>query len=456
MSSPRPATYLGRRRTKTFTGCWTCRSRKVKCDEAKPHCSPCKVRGLDCQGYGVRLQWLHPETTVPSDSNLSDIELANDASASRFRRRQVPVSPTQQVLPWGQIEGILKLIDSVEPSSATSLSDDVGINVENFGVFDARTPSTFDSRSTAGTFLLQDTFTTAETCDEESGRMSGTDLAFYTSSPSVPSPERQQIVPSPSHSEAEAAWELCNLHVQGPSETEEDSPGPKFAEDHSDDLQDEGAADKPSSSSSKHQRWPGISVSTELSKPPMTVISERERFLMHHYMHRVVNIFCVIDNAKSPWKTIHLPRAIQGAGELSVMGATSRIRNALRNALLSISAYYLSNVQVSENRLEIESKWMEAATLYRYNAIGLLKQAVEVDLHAPERPKYKEFLATMLSMITINVSCNFVPLSRGRQTSASHHLCMKIEASDHLSVFTIYPVFSLDLAQHRSSLSVSH
>ncbi|KAK1460130.1 hypothetical protein CMEL01_03129 [Colletotrichum melonis] len=384
MSSPRSATYLARRRTKTFTGCWTCRSRKVKCDEGKPHCSPCKVRGLDCQGYGVRLQWLHPETTVPSDLNLSDIELANDASASRSRRRQVPISLTQQVLTWSQVEGILKLIDSVESSSATSLSDDVGIHVENFGVFD-------------------DTLTTTETCDEESERMLGTDLALYTSSPSVQSPERQQLLPSPSYSEAEVAWELCNLHVQGPSETEVDSLCPGFAEDHSDNLQDEGAADRVSSSSSRHQRWPGISVSTELPRPPMAVISERERFLMHHYMHRVVNIFCVIDNAKSPWKTIHLPRAIQGAGELSVMGATSRIRNALRNALLSISAYYLSNVQVSENRLEVKLKWVEAATLYRYNAIGLLKQAVEVDLHAPERPKYKEFLATMLSMITINV-----------------------------------------------------
>ncbi|KXH38073.1 hypothetical protein CSIM01_04563 [Colletotrichum simmondsii] len=319
------------------------------------------------------------------------------------RSTKIYVAPIQQVLTWSQVEGILKLIDSVEPSSATSLNDDLGINVENFGVFDARKPSAIDSRSPAGTFLLQDTFTTTETCDEESERMLGTDLALYTSSPSVPSPDRQRILPSPSYSEAEVAWELCNLHVQGPSETEADSLGPGLAEDHSDDLQNEGASDKVSSSSSRYQRWPGINVSTEPSRPPMAVISERERFLMHHYMHRVVNIFCVIDNAKSPWKTIHLPRAIQGAGELSVMGATSRIRNALRNALLSISAYFFSNVQASGERLAVESKWVEAATLYRYNAIGLLKQAVEVDLHAPERPKYKEFLATMLSMITINV-----------------------------------------------------
>ncbi|KAK1472412.1 hypothetical protein CCUS01_05796 [Colletotrichum cuscutae] len=243
----------------------------------------------------------------------------SDLGGDKFQFNYVALS--QQVLTWSQVEGILKLIDSVELSSAISLSDDVGIHVENFGVFDAGKPST-NSRNPASTFLLQDTFTTTETCDEESERMLGTDLALYTSSPSVPSPERQQLLPSPSYSEAEVAWELCNLHVQGPSETEVNSLCPGFAEGHPDSLQDEGAADRVSSSSSRHQRWPGISVSTELPRPPMAVISERERFLMHHYMHRVVNIFCVIDNAKSPWKTIHLPRAIQGAEQV-MSGDTS-------------------------------------------------------------------------------------------------------------------------------------
>ncbi|UQC75404.1 uncharacterized protein CLUP02_02058 [Colletotrichum lupini] len=319
-----------------------------------------KVCNVSCPKTDQDFHWLldmplkksqvrRGQTTLFSvqNLNLSDIELANDASASRSQRRQVPICRlSDHLLTWSQVEGILKLIESVEPSSATSSSDDVGIHVENFGVFDVGKPSTIDSRNPAGTLLLQDTLTTTETCDEESERMLSTDLALYTSSPSVPSPERQQLLPSPSYSEAEVAWELCNLHLQGPSETEVDSLCPGLAEDHSDNLQDEGVADRASSSSSRHQRWPGISVSTELPRPTMAFISERERSLMHHYMHRVVNIFCVIDNAKSPWKTIHLPRAIQGAGELSVMGATSRIRNALRNALLSISAYYLSNVQV--------------------------------------------------------------------------------------------------------------
>lgn len=44
-------------RTKTFTGCWTCRARRVKCDDERPHCRRCQRSGWQCQGYGLRLGW---------------------------------------------------------------------------------------------------------------------------------------------------------------------------------------------------------------------------------------------------------------------------------------------------------------------------------------------------------------------------------------------------------------
>lgn len=43
--------------SKTFTGCWTCRARHVKCDEERPHCFRCRNRQVACEGYGVRLVW---------------------------------------------------------------------------------------------------------------------------------------------------------------------------------------------------------------------------------------------------------------------------------------------------------------------------------------------------------------------------------------------------------------
>ena len=133
-------------------------------------------------------------------------------------------------------------------------------------------------------------------------------------------------------------------------------------------------------------------------------IPEQDRYLMRYYIEKVVQLSTVIENAKSPWKTIHLPRALQGIGELGIGRPASRIRCALRNDLLAISAFQLANDHQINERSEEAAKWSRAASRYRYSAIALLNQAMRNDLDPHHRPKYKDFLATMLSMISINVS----------------------------------------------------
>ncbi|KAL3293536.1 arginine metabolism regulation protein II [Colletotrichum asianum] len=71
---------------KTFTGCWTCRGRKVKCDEIRPHCRECRARNLKCEGYGARLQWLSPDTGVPTRKGSLGPEEAGFPS-----RRELPL-----------------------------------------------------------------------------------------------------------------------------------------------------------------------------------------------------------------------------------------------------------------------------------------------------------------------------------------------------------------------------
>ncbi|KAI8288061.1 hypothetical protein K4K60_011650 [Colletotrichum sp. SAR11_57] len=45
-------------RSRTFTGCRTCRSRHLKCDEARPICSSCRRLNLVCEGYDGQLLWV--------------------------------------------------------------------------------------------------------------------------------------------------------------------------------------------------------------------------------------------------------------------------------------------------------------------------------------------------------------------------------------------------------------
>lgn len=167
--------------------------------------------------------------------------------------------------------------------------------------------------------------------------------------------------------------------------------------EHSDEsLQEDAGGIQP-----QHCQWEAASGA--IIANPSTSLPEQEQFLMYHYSHRAVNLFCVIDNRKSPWKTIHLPRALQSIGQLSISGSSSSIRNALRNALLSISAFYLSNDSKSRLCTDEAVRWTRKATMLRGRAIELLKDAVNNDFTSKSVPKYKEFLATMLSMITINV-----------------------------------------------------
>ncbi|KAL3457282.1 fungal-specific transcription factor domain-containing protein [Aspergillus heterothallicus] len=49
-------------KTKTFAGCWTCRRRKVKCDNYRPRCRRC---GENCEGYDVDLYWMDGKADRP-------------------------------------------------------------------------------------------------------------------------------------------------------------------------------------------------------------------------------------------------------------------------------------------------------------------------------------------------------------------------------------------------------
>lgn len=146
-----------------------------------------------------------------------------------------------------------------------------------------------------------------------------------------------------------------------------------------------------------------ISFSPVISRPLSPGhLSGNERLLMHYYGTTVVHLFPVLDSPKSPWKTVHLPRMLQSAGEMVVDGSTSQIRAALRTTLLSVSAFYLSKHNRLLSRSDEATRWREAMHFHG-TAMTLLKDAVNTRSTPTVRSKYKEFLATMLSMISINV-----------------------------------------------------
>jgi len=71
-SMPQSSKRTAKPRTRTFTGCLTCRARKVKCDLARPTCKNCERLGHSCQGYQAQLQWLPKWEPDQVDGHLSE------------------------------------------------------------------------------------------------------------------------------------------------------------------------------------------------------------------------------------------------------------------------------------------------------------------------------------------------------------------------------------------------
>ncbi|KAL2817549.1 hypothetical protein BJX63DRAFT_101994 [Aspergillus granulosus] len=82
---------------RTKTGCWTCRARKIKCDETKPQCAQCRPRNRDCQyGHRPRRTRRHGTTASPLPPPLIAPADLRPSSATL-----PPATSTSTELPYG-------------------------------------------------------------------------------------------------------------------------------------------------------------------------------------------------------------------------------------------------------------------------------------------------------------------------------------------------------------------
>ncbi|KAM0418924.1 hypothetical protein ACHAPT_012189 [Fusarium lateritium] len=362
-----------RKHTKTFSGCWTCRARKVKCDEARPQCHQCRRKGTRCEGYGVKLQW------VNDNDSHAEITLLSPRSA-------IPPDPHRAVLPYGRVDQILNTLDST--GSRRQAPRNVSLFIECFGVFGDIHKRPLVPPQGDNIPINSDSPFEPDITEQN------VDLAALLDSVQGP-----LMMPS---------WDPFSPDILGNDQDLLFDPSvtPHSVHDNTSCTYSNGplaTIDAERHDSTQLQAGYLTTISF-IHSPAPSHLSSNERFLMYHYSKRALYIFCVVDHDKSPWKTIHLPKALQAAGELSVQGTTSGIRNALTNTLLAISAFLLCNDNESQLLTDEAFAWRTAADRYRHKAKKLLKDAVENDFCSKTRPKYKDFLATTLSMITMNAS----------------------------------------------------
>lgn len=101
-----------RRRTKTYTGCFRCRQRKVKCDLTQPTCLQCKRVNTVCDGYDVRLRWTNSE---------------EDDGACRRKIEFVRFPANMSYSSVYQVDDELVNLDQARPDSNTIVAGPFGV-----------------------------------------------------------------------------------------------------------------------------------------------------------------------------------------------------------------------------------------------------------------------------------------------------------------------------------------
>ncbi|KAK6495861.1 Maltose acetyltransferase [Arthrobotrys musiformis] len=82
---------------RTKTGCITCRQRKKKCDEGKPHCDNCKRGGFTCGGYTAPINVSF--ATVSTPVMITSQERYQRVTSPDYTRHQPPQPPRSTTMP---------------------------------------------------------------------------------------------------------------------------------------------------------------------------------------------------------------------------------------------------------------------------------------------------------------------------------------------------------------------
>lgn len=132
------------KRGKTFTGCWTCRSRKVKCDLRRPHCQRCEKSGLACGGYDIKLRWSKPirfdefGVPIPVGQSGNNTQDSNNMSGTgndepQYQRRNIDFVRYDEEYEF--YEDMDDELSALHNPPLDKIADDKTWIIKKFGVF---------------------------------------------------------------------------------------------------------------------------------------------------------------------------------------------------------------------------------------------------------------------------------------------------------------------------------
>ncbi|KAE8327746.1 fungal-specific transcription factor domain-containing protein [Aspergillus sergii] len=359
----------------TFSGCWTCKARKVKCDENPLGCGSCLRLGLTCGGYDIQLQWISEVGRRPH----------RDLSA-RIGRRRIGAGWTS-ILQF-KADEIDEFLTRVNEEASQGVSTTHG-PFTAFSVDPARSNHQTSPVSPAKQALSGDSngAATAEGCPEgtqncESNLYGPNNLipSLHSNSKVTPTDTlslSSSTAPSQDDEHTEPGFQLDFAHDNQGSQTDSSENANEVLPCNTDIL-------------------PNVQVS-RLQQPQMFLSSSRKaNELFHHYVTNVADILLPVTHPGNPYRSLYAPAALEGSLyiESGPFKAAPNIGLCIFHSLISSSAFHLHRCY------EFNSEYHHLGIVHRQLALESLQMVLMKEVPLLD---YKTILVALLSMVTIGV-----------------------------------------------------
>lgn len=452
------ATVRRNRRGKSFNGCWTCRSRKIKCDQQHPACLRCRRAKLICGGYDIKLQWSAPVKFDAFGSLDQDVENNSTGDNESVRRRNIAfVHYEKRYEYYEEMDEELTLLHA---PPCEKISDGKLWLIDKFGVFRGTSPEPDVLRNAGRCYYHQDdalqlfpinhnkevNTTQCKEIKQPTARYSIDDGPnFYDYEMAMVNSIGSEWISNELKDDAIlSAFALqgsstlfdhynsplgdqvltpINLQTQNNMELsyhdddksiqrtlkllfhQNTSPMDELysmnlcnnvRKDTFKSPDHECVEPLPRSLFERNERTSGVTSGYQY------VIHEDCQKLLSHYYDNVADLMTVVRLTINPWKHLYFSRAVNGLGEICALGKTSYSKVSLLNALLAVSCFNLQSRYPKNSTQQIV--YLELGVRLRTKAIYFLKTCLnETSDHMLSHGQYKDFLTAMLSMNTIDV-----------------------------------------------------
>ncbi|KAF5660656.1 type I transaminase [Fusarium heterosporum] len=353
-------------RAMTFTGCWTCKARKIACDERPIACKNCEKRGVTCGGYGIRLRW------------LSD-PLAEVHTSSGYQgRRTLKLDQASIVYESETIDMFLSHIDR---DTQQELSSRQG----PFSVFSAGGASLLEMDMPHTTHDSSSATTTTQDgglFNDNQLEQSVEDQTTYQLQPITPILDLNTEILLPSEPAISSFDLFTGFEHTSTSPTLIDEVLESEIAQKKQPLIAEADLDKTNNQDTTAVET-GIFEDSEIA------------FLMNHYDTHVASLLMPVAHSENPFRRLYLSTAIEGIMNHShVRTSKGMAYNALYQSLLASAAFHRWNCD------QKQVMHRETGARYRHQAIQSLHNAIS---NAASVANYQVLMMAILSLVTIGV-----------------------------------------------------